>query len=134
MEDNRGGWSHNWSLKLRVSTEREGKAILDGDILELLDAIDRLRSISAAARHIHVSYRYAWRAVQAVNEAAEAPLVERTLGGARGGGARLTERGKQAVTVFRRLKDEMHNAAALILPCVLKTGSSGAVVHVAGRH
>jgi molybdenum ABC transporter molybdate-binding protein len=132
MQDDNVGWSGDWSLRLRVWTEREGKPLLGPGRLELLEAIDRWRSISGAARQIGMSYRHAWLLVQSVNEAAQKPLVESAVGGSRGGGARLTKLGKKAITVFRQLQQEMHTAAAHILPRVLHLGERGAaVVHVA---
>ncbi|MDX1375660.1 MAG: LysR family transcriptional regulator, partial [Burkholderiales bacterium] len=56
----------------------------------LLEAIGRTGSISAAARELGMSYRRAWLLVDAVNRAFRRPLVERAAGGRGGGGARLT--------------------------------------------
>lgn len=131
MEDDKTGWSSDWSLRLRVWTECEGKALLGPGRLELLEAIERWRSISAAARQIGMSYRHAWLLVQSVNEAAQRPLVESAVGGTRGGGAHLTEQGRQAIAVFRQLEREVHAAAGQILPRVLNVGERVAAVHVA---
>ena len=68
----RGGasWGSDWTVGFRVWVERAGRAILGKGRLELLEAIDRWHSISAAARQIGMSYRRAWLLVQSVNEAA----------------------------------------------------------------
>lgn len=124
-------WEDDWSIRLRLLVERHGQALLSPKRLDLLEAIERCHSISAAARELGISYRHAWLLVQAVNQAAGKPLVASAVGGKRGGGARLTEPGKQAVAVFRQLQQEMHAAAAQILPRVLHLDDSGAVVHVA---
>ena len=98
--------------------------------VELLQAIDRWHSISAAARQIGMSYRHAWLLVQSINESAGKLLVESAIGGKQGGGARLTEFGKQAVQVFRELQTEVQNAATHILPRVLQMGDRQAHLHV----
>lgn len=130
MKPIESGWVSDWSLRLRVWAEREGKAILGPGRVELLQAIDRWRSISAAARQIGMSYRHAWLLVQSINEAAGQPLVESAIGGKQGGGARLTEFGKQAVQVFRELQTEVQAAATQILPRVLRLGDRQTYVHV----
>ena len=52
----------------------------------LLEAIDLYGSISQAAKHVPLSYKAAWDAVDAMNNLADTPLVERSTGGKAGGG------------------------------------------------
>lgn len=130
MKYSETGWANDWTLRLRVWAEREGQAILGPGRVELLQAIDRWHSISAAARQIGMSYRHAWLLVQGINEAAGTPLVESAIGGKQGGGARLTELGKQAVRVFRELQTEVQNAATHILPRVLQVDDRQEHLHV----
>lgn len=124
-------WENDWSIRVRVWVERNGAELLGPGRLELLEAIDRWHSISAAARNIGISYRHAWLLVDGVNRAAGKPLVESAVGGKRGGGARLTELGAAAVATFRELEREMHAAAAQVLPRVVNVGDRTAAVHVA---
>lgn len=131
MEEKEPSWSSEWSVRLRVWAERDGRALLGPGQLELLEAIDRWHSISAAARQIGMSYRHAWLLVQSINEAAGKPLVESAVGGSRGGGAHLTELGTCAVEVFRTLQRDIHAAAAHILPRVLKVNERNNIVHLA---
>jgi molybdenum ABC transporter molybdate-binding protein len=124
-------WSADWSVGLRVWVERAGKAVLGKGRLELLEGIDRWRSISAAARQMGMSYRRAWLLVQSANEAAGEPLVEAVAGGSQGGGARLTPRGRLAVAVFRELQEGLHATAASLLPRLIRGTEPDAAVHVA---
>ncbi|HVA45929.1 MAG TPA: molybdate ABC transporter substrate-binding protein [Pirellulales bacterium] len=128
---NAPAWENDWSIRLRIWVERNGEALLGPGRLELLEAIDRCQSISGAARQVGISYRHAWLLVQGINRAAGKPLVTSAVGGQRGGGARLTELGKHAVASFCQLQQEMHTAAAQILPRVLDLGQRTAAVHVA---
>jgi molybdate transport system regulatory protein len=66
MNENECAWSDDWSIRLRLWAERDGEALLGPGSLELLEAIDRWHSISAAARQVGVSYRHAWLLVQGV--------------------------------------------------------------------
>lgn len=74
--------------------------------MELLDAVSTTRSISAAAKAIGLSYKAAWDAVEAMNNLADGPLVERSAGGKGGGGTHLTPRGERLVRTFRTVQEE----------------------------
>lgn len=76
------------------------------DHLELLERIDREGSISAAATAMGMSYKAAWQAVESLNNSAGQRLVERRVGGARGGGTALTAYGRRVVAMLRRLDDQ----------------------------
>jgi len=67
---------------------------------DLLQAIERTGSISAAARSLGMSYRRAWLLVDTMNQAFKSPVVETLTGGERGGGARVTELGQDVLTRY----------------------------------
>jgi len=71
---------------------------------DLLEAIARTGSISAAARALGMSYRRAWLLVDAVNRSFRRPLVARATGGRGGGGARLTAQGEHALRLYRAIE------------------------------
>lgn len=123
--------AEGWSVGLRVWVERNGKALLGPGRLELLEGIDRWRSISAAARELGMSYRRAWLLVQSINEASAEPLVEAAVGGTQGGGARLTACGRRSTEIFRELQHELRAAAAGVLPRVLQLPADSKCLHVA---
>ncbi len=68
------------------------------------DAILIHGSISAAARKIGMSYRRAWLLTNAMNQDFKSPLVESSLGGKGGGGAKLTENGIKVLNLFRDME------------------------------
>jgi len=70
----------------------------------LLDAISETGSISAAGRKLNMSYRKAWMVVKDMNRFFKEPVVDASKGGASGGGARLTEMGKQVLKKYRQLE------------------------------
>ena len=90
---------------------------------DLLDAIDDLGSISASARRLGMSYRRAWMLVETMNECFRTPLVETLTGGQRGGGAHVTEFGREVLARYRRMEGkaaasvagEMAEFAALMI-------------------
>ena len=85
---------------------RADRTVVGGNRIDLLEAIDRCGSISGAARAVGISYKTAWDAVDAMNNAAEKPLVLRAVGGIGGGGTMLTEEGKETVRLYRVLQGE----------------------------
>lgn len=72
--------------------------------MALLKAIDEEGSISAGAKKIGLSYKGAWDAVDLMNSLADEPLVIRTTGGVKGGGAQLTEKAKHMVKMYQKLE------------------------------
>jgi molybdate transport system regulatory protein len=71
---------------------------------DLLDALARTGSISAAARAMDMSYRRAWLLVDTMNRSFRAPLVEANKGGTGGGGARVTEFGLDVLARYRAME------------------------------
>lgn len=71
---------------------------------DLLEAIDREGSISAAGRAMGMSYRRTWLLVDAMNRCWQAPLVETVAGGSRERGARVTDTGRLVLAQFRGLQ------------------------------
>jgi molybdate transport system regulatory protein len=100
-----------WKLKVRVWVEHNGQKVLGPGRYELLGHIDRLHSITAAAKEMSMSYRRAWLLVRSMNDAAGEPLVELATGGAGGGGAKLTPHGRKAVRFYQTLAEQLNKTA-----------------------
>ncbi len=71
---------------------------------DLLEAIGRTGSISAAGREMGMSYRRAWLLVEAINASFTKALVVTATGGKRGGGAILTPFGHDVVKRYRAME------------------------------
>ena len=79
--------------------------------IALLEAIRTQGSISAAARHLGMSYRRAWLLVDQINSGLSEPAVTAATGGASGGGAALTPVGEQVVELYRAIEDRTRSSA-----------------------
>ncbi len=79
---------------------------------DLLAAIERTGSISAAARQMGMSYRRAWLLVEAMNSAFREPLVETLTGGEGGGGARVTKLGEEILRRYRAMESRAARSVA----------------------
>jgi molybdate transport system regulatory protein len=90
-------------VKGRVWIEKDNETYLSWARVELLERIDKEGSVSAAARSMEMSYSHAWGLVNEMNRLAMCELVQKTAGGKGGGGARLTEAGRSAVSDFWKM-------------------------------
>lgn len=77
----------------------------------LLEKIDETGSISAAGRALDMTYRRAWELTDHLNKAFGRPLVTGQSGGAGGGGAKLTDLGREVVERYRALQAATEAAA-----------------------
>ena len=71
--------------------------------IEILRLIGRGGSISQAGREAGISYKAAWQAIDTLTNLAAVALVERVVGGAGGGGARITAAGLQLLAAADQL-------------------------------
>jgi len=99
--------------------------------IRLLEAIDALGSISAAARTVGLTYRGAWDAVAAINNLAFQPLVVGRAGGKSGGGASLTEDGRRFLRAVQIIRRELHRQAHAVS---IELGADLVVPALSWRH
>jgi molybdate transport system regulatory protein len=88
-------------VRSKVWLEKDGKLFIGWGRATLLERIDKLGSISAAAKSMNLAYRNAWLWVAAMNRLAPSPLVEKATGGQKGGYARLTEEGRRIINEYK---------------------------------
>jgi molybdate transport system regulatory protein len=74
---------------------------------DVLAAIEREGSISAAGRSLGMSYRFTWNLVDSMNRCFREKLVEAAPGGSRGGGAALTDTGRRVLGSYRSLEAQI---------------------------
>jgi molybdate transport system regulatory protein len=98
------------SLRIRILFGDE--AMLGPGKADLLERIRDTGSIAAAGRSMAMSYKRAWMLVEEMNAAFRDPLVDSTRGGAKGGGARLTEAGAEVLGNYRKPEEIMAEAGA----------------------
>lgn len=79
--------------RIRVWIEDEKHHIMGNGLARLLSLIDKLGSIRAAANKMKMSYRKAWGIIQTLENNLGFPVIERSIGGAQGGGSTLTKQG-----------------------------------------
>lgn len=94
--------------RLRITM---GKGLILGPgKVDLLEAIERTGSISGAGREMGMSYRRAWLLVDALNQMFKSPVVTASPGGTHGGGAQITDFGKEVAAAYRRIEARTRDA------------------------
>jgi molybdate transport system regulatory protein len=78
--------------------------------VDLLEAIESAGTLAEAARRLGMSYMRAWKLLQTMNACFREPLVDTSRGGAAHGHAVLTETGRAALTLYRRMEEESRRA------------------------
>lgn len=115
------------TLKLRIVFDH---AMLGPGKAELLERIGQSGSISAAGREMGMSYKRAWSLVEEMNAAFREPLVLSARGGAGGGGAHLTEAGKDVLRLYQAVTaaalaaggKELAALESMLVPGVMSRG------------
>jgi len=79
--------------------------------IDILRAVGASGSISQAARDAGISYKAAWQAIDTLTNLSGLPLVDRSVGGSGGGGARITPDGLRLLD----LADQLADARAQVL-------------------
>ena len=97
-----------------------GHAITDKRLL-ILRSLSQAGSISQAARQAGVSYKAAWQAIDTLSNLSGVALVEKVVGGAGGGGARLTPAGVQLLDAAQKLGTVRKQLLADISPANAKS-------------
>lgn len=80
--------------------------------LDVLRLVGQSGSISQAAREVGISYKAAWQAIDTLTNLCGVALVDRTVGGSGGGGARITAQGQELLALANELAAARHQVLA----------------------
>lgn len=94
------------SIDGRLWLRKSEHSFLGKGRIELLEQIERTGSISKAAKAMKMAYKAAWDSLDAMNNLAEEPLVDKSTGGKGGGGTRLTPYAKQLIETYKVIHEE----------------------------
>ena len=87
--------------------------------IDLLEKVDQMRSISAAARALDMPYKKAWLLIDSLNQGFGRPIVDTATGGKGGGGAHLTPLGQALVSRYVALEQRINAASEAELQALL---------------
>ena len=106
--------------RFRLRLTRGDEILLGPGKVDLLEAIAREGSITAAARALGMSYRRAWELIDDLNGIFGQPVVESKSGGKKGGGATLTPLGLSLISRYRAMERAAAAATEPHLVALLK--------------
>jgi molybdate transport system regulatory protein len=89
----------------------DGHSLGPGKV-RLLEAVAAEGSISGGARAMGMAYRHAWELIDDMNQCFRTRVVETASGGRAGGGAELTDFGRELVRRFRAMEAAARDAMA----------------------
>ncbi len=84
----------------------DGKGILGDGKWQILKAIEQTGSLTAACRHLGLTYRRTWGDLKKIEQMLNIQLLEKSRGGKEGGMSCLSPEGRKMVTAF----DEFHQS------------------------
>jgi molybdate transport system regulatory protein len=84
-----------------------GNAVLGLGRVKMLETIQRLGSINAAAKDLKMSTRAIWGRIKSTEERLGRPLLVRNVGGAAGGGSQLTDFAVELIDLFHFLNQRV---------------------------
>ena len=110
-----------------IALTRQLEQLVDKRI-NILRRIRETGSISEAARLANVSYKAAWQAIETLGNLAGAPLVQKAVGGTRGGGTALTPTGLTVLELAEKLAQAREKVfeefASSALPQLMPVGAT----------
>lgn len=93
------------NLKFKIWLENDGKAFGDGPY-QLLVGVHNRGSLRKAAQDMNMSYSLAHKLIKSLESELGYPLIERTVGGAGGGGSSLTQEAKNLMQNYHSFIQE----------------------------
>ncbi len=98
-----------YQVRYKLWFEKDGKFLLGEGSASLLDAIDKLGSISQASKKVHISYKKAWKIIKDIEMLTGETLIISKKGGTHGGGTTLTDVGKALLSEYMRINKKIKN-------------------------
>ena len=93
--------------RIKLWVEKDGLLVLSDYRVQLLRHVGETGSLAEAAQRMGLSYRRAWGKVREIERNLGRPLVRSEVGGAGGGGSRLTREGERLVALYERFRQRM---------------------------
>ena len=104
--------AENHEIKVKIQILCAQEVAMGPGKANLLDAIRKHGSISAASRAMDMSYRRAWLLVDTMNRCWAQPLVQAFPGRARGSGAQVTPMGETVLAAYRDMEQRAARACS----------------------
>ena len=93
--------------RIKLWVEKDGLLVLSDYRARLLQHVAETGSLAEAAQRMGLSYRRAWGKIREIEQNLGVRLVQSEVGGAGGGGSRLTREGERLIALYKRFRKLM---------------------------
>ena len=87
--------------------DNEGQRCFGPGVAALLEGVQELKSLRAAAGAMGMAYSKAWRILRTAEDAFGCKLLDSTIGGRHGGGAVLTPQAEAILEAYQHLRRDV---------------------------
>lgn len=101
--------THDVRFRMRISGN-QGIALGPGKVA-LLESVRQCGSITAAAKHLGMSYRRAWLLIDELNRSLSSPATVSAHGGNARGSCVLTPNGEEIVRLYREIEAQAYRSS-----------------------
>jgi len=98
-------------VKSKIWLEQGGELCFGAGRARILRAVEKTGSLSRAAKALGLSYRHAWSQIRAAEQRLRRPLLVRTRGGTKRGGAELTPYARELMQTFEEMEGDVSRFA-----------------------
>ena len=95
-----------YSIKIRLAKD---EVFFGPGVATLLNLTKKYESVNAAAKSMKLSYSKAYKMIHGTEEALGFKLLDRKIGGANGGGSKLTPECIEFLNVYEEFSNELEN-------------------------
>ncbi len=95
-------------VKFKIWIEQDGNVAFAEGRRMLLESVERLGSLNAAAKELGMSYRAAWGKIKTTEKTLGLKLLDVTTGGKGGGGAKLTNEARKLTSLYNNYINKMN--------------------------
>lgn len=95
------------AIKLWLITDDNNEKIFGEGPEELLIKVDEYGSLRQAAASMNMSYSKAWGIISNIEKQLDLKLLEKQIGGVKGGGSTLTPTAREMLDKYFKIKNEV---------------------------
>jgi len=94
-------------IEFRLWLKKDGKKVFGEGPRAILKQVEEQGSLRQAAINLNMSYSKAWGTIKMLEENLGFRIIEKSIGGFKGGGSLLTPEGKYLLSSFEKLDKEV---------------------------
>ena len=94
-------------FSLKIGLKESPRAFFGPGPVKLLILVDKYKSLHKAAAEMKMAYSKAWKIIKEAEKGFGFPLLKSVIGGIKGGGSEVTEKGLMMVRAYKSMNDRL---------------------------